>query len=305
MLLNPQGVPLGIDIVLVERSAQDSSLTYTTTDLWILILCRIPDEYVTIADCTYALSAKFHFTDRTRYPRYPIWGTAIAISPNHLIAAGHSAHWLTKFRGRAVPEHTSLVYIPHEHASLTTYHFSLRAGQDFEDVIDRDNMFIYPSNDDLELEVVAFADGHTSTEVYIVDQPQDVESETDIMVLYSAKKLPHTTYPKPAKSRSAPYQSTQISLIAYQGDETRSVFMDYPYTAESDLNATLDSIIPDRLTLIRGVTGLRNDPNFIYHRCSSTAGSSGGALVNENGDLVGIASCVLCSNDRYSRGGRV
>ena len=183
------------------------------------------------------------------------------------------------------------MYIP-SGACFSNKHFSLRAGQDFEDAIDRDDMFVYPSDDDLELEVLAFADGHPPTEIYVVDHPQDVESETDIMVLYSAKELSQTTYPKPAKSRPAPYQSTPISLIAYQGDETRSVFLDYPYTAESDLNATLDSIIPDRLTLTRGVTGLRNDPNFIYHRCSSTAGSSGGALANENGGLVGIASSV-------------
>jgi hypothetical protein len=34
------------------------------------------------------------------------------------------------------------------------------------------------------------------------------------------------------------------------------------------------------------------EPDFIYHRCTSTARSSGGALANANCELVGMSSSV-------------
>jgi hypothetical protein len=289
LLLSPNGVPFDIDTTLVALNEQNG-LTYATIYQLLLTASSIPDEYAVIADCIYSLSAEFLIPSRTRYAN-PMWGTAIAIAPHFLLAAGHSAHWLTKFRGRIVPEGTSLVYAPCR-GFVANKRFSLRAGQDFELEIDRDDIFEDGSEDDFSLVVYAFANGRPADEVYVVENPDDTSSETDIMVLYSAQPLPHASYPRPAKSRPSPYRSTQISLLAYQGDETSSVYEDYPYTTSSDLDAALDSIITDRLSLVKGVTGSRSDPHFIYHRCSSTAGSSGGALANENGELVGMSSCV-------------
>ena len=231
----------------------------------------------------YTVSVEFRIADQKRRQK-PIWGTAIAISPNHLITAGHTVHWLTELRGPALPDRTSITFIPRQGYNSDS---RIRAGQDFDDTIDRNDMLVYPSEDDIELEIYAFADGHIPTELYVVDSKEDFDMETDLMILYSAKELPHKTYPKPAKSRPTPYHSTQIGLIAYHGDETVSIYLDYPYTKTSDLDDALDKLIPDRLTLVKGVTGTRNDPNLVYHRCSSAAGSSGGALVNDKGELVG------------------
>jgi len=165
---------------------------------------------------------------------------------------------------------------------------SIRAGQGFYDSIDRDDMFGYPSDDDIEVHIVAFADGHPPDELYVVNNSQDILSELDLTLLYSERELSHEAYPKPAKSKPTPYHPTPISLIAYHADETaESIFLDYPYTSETDLNAAIDKVVPDRLTLIKGVTGLPNDPNFVYHRCSSTVGSSGGYwLTNTEVSLV-------------------
>ena len=44
----------------------------------------------------------------------------------------------------------------------------------------------------------------------------------------------------------------------------------------------------DRLTLVNGRLGTRTCPEMIFHRCSSTAGASGGALVDANGHIFGI-----------------
>jgi hypothetical protein len=145
-----------------------------------------------------------------------------------------------------------------------------------------------PCEGDFDLQVYSFADGHNSSELYVVDDMDVPATETDLMILYSPKKLHPKSFPKPAKSKPIPYKSTEIGLIAYHGVEAESIYLDYPYTKDADLENALDKLVPDRLTLVKGVTGMRNDPHLLYHRCSSTAGSSGGALVNNNGELVGM-----------------
>jgi len=77
-----------------------------------LILFSIPDEYRTVAECTYTLSVDFHVADRKIHSRGPNWGTAIAISPHYLITAAHTVHWLTKLRGPAYPERVTFKFIP-------------------------------------------------------------------------------------------------------------------------------------------------------------------------------------------------
>jgi hypothetical protein len=145
-----------------------------------------------------------------------------------------------------------------------------------------------PSEDDFDLQVYSFADGHDPSELYVVDGMDDPAAETDLMILYSHKKLPPKSFPKPAKSERIPFQSTEIGLIAYHGVEAESIYLDYPYTKDADLETALDKLVPDRLTLVKGITGVRNDPHLLYHRCSSAAGSSGGALINNSGELVGM-----------------
>jgi hypothetical protein len=113
------------------------------------------------------------------------------------------------------------------------------------------------------------------------------------MVLYSPDPLPHVAYPKPSKSRRDPYTQTEVSLIAYHGDESRSIYLDYPLTPRQVLTDALNKLNPDRLTIIKGITGVRNDRDLIFHRCSSAAGSSGGALVNSNGEMIGMTACLI------------
>ena len=112
MLLNSKGCPLDVDTVVVERSADNtglrcSALLFSAT----LILCSIPDEYLTVADCTYTVSTEFRIADQKRRQE-PVWGTAIAISPNHLVTAGPTVHWLTELRGPAFPDRTSITFMP-------------------------------------------------------------------------------------------------------------------------------------------------------------------------------------------------
>ena len=78
----------------------------------VLILFSIPDEYRTVAECTYTLSMDFHIADRKTYPHCSNWGTAIAISPHYLITVAHTVHWLTKLRGLAYSERVTLKLIP-------------------------------------------------------------------------------------------------------------------------------------------------------------------------------------------------
>ena len=182
---------------------------------------------------------------------------------------------------------------------------SIRAAQDFEDDIDRDDIIKEPCEDDFDLQVYSFADGHDPSELYVVDDMDVPATETDLLILFSPKKLHPKSFPKPTKSKPIPYQSTEIGLIAYHGVEAESIYLDYPYTKDADLDAALDKLVPDRLTLVKGVTGARNDPQLLYHRCSSTAGSSGGALVNNNVELVGMTPVECHSNGRNPRRGRI
>ena len=149
-------------------------------------------------------------------------------------------------------------------------------------------MLDYPSDDDYELQIYAFADGHNRTQLYVVGPGyQSLDSTLDLVVLYSPEPLQHEFYPKPSKAHLIP-SSAEIGLIAYHGDETETVYEDYPYTEPEDLDHAIDSLVADRLTLVNGRLGTRTCPEMIFHRCSSTAGASGGALVDANGRIFGI-----------------
>jgi hypothetical protein len=156
-----------------------------------------------------------------------------------------------------------------------------------------------PHERDLEVQVYAFADKHDPEKLYVVQDLDDFPAAMDLVVLYSPKKLSKNIYPKPQKSASTRSQSTQIGLLAYHSRESGTLHRDYPNTSHADLGAAIKKLIPNRLTLVRGVTGVRNYPELIYHRCSSSAGSTGGALVNNNGELVGMTSPqeLITSND--------
>ena len=165
---------------------------------------------------------------------------------------------------------------------------SIYAAQDFFDPINRNDMIDHPCNDDYPLQIYAYADGKDTSQIYLMQSLNDMETEVDMMVLYSPDPLPHAAYPRPAKSRPSPYSQTEVSLIAYHGDESRSIYMDYPTTPRQAITETLNSLNTDRLTIVKGFTGARNDPDLLFHRCSSAAGSSGGPLVNCNGEMVGM-----------------
>src|SRR5271155_472382 len=112
----------------------------------------------------------------------------------------------------------------------------------------------------------------------------------------NSQKTPIRNLKNSASTRS---QSTQIGLLAYHGRGSGTLHRDYPNTSRADLGPAIKKLIPNRLTLVQGVTGVRNYPEIIYHRCSSSAGSTGGALVNNNGELIGMTPLheLITSND--------
>ena len=227
----------------------------------------------------------------------------MAISDHYLLTASHAVQWVSEERGVVDPDHTTLTYPPLSLPKGNVFaDFRIRGAQDFFDEIDRNDMIDNPSEDDYTLECFAFADSHDPERLYFVEEMEDTEPSLDLMLLYSPRPLPHATYPKPAKSRTNPYQSYHVGLVAYHGDETRSIYRDYPSTSRADLTWALNKLMPDRLTIIQGTTSpdSRDDRNMIYHRCSSAAGSSGGALVNGDGEIVGIALGSDYSNVRYT-----
>lgn len=157
------------------------------------------------------------------------------------------------------------------------------------------------SPDDKVLQPYAYADGHDPNKLYTVEPTDDLPSELDIVLLYSPHPLGHSQYPRPAKSKLVPYSPQDIGLLAYHGTETRSIYIDYPQTTRRDLNNALNKLFPNRLTLVKAITGTRNEPGLIHHRCSSAAGASGGALVNSNGELIGNSEFGWRVNNRITR----
>jgi hypothetical protein len=162
---------------------------------------------------------------------------------------------------------------------------SIRIAQDFSTDIDRDDMHHYPSLDDPVVTVYRFADGHDPNQIYVVeDETEGPPTELDLAILYSPTKLSHAKFPRPGKSPPSPMP---VSLIAYQGDETAKITKEYPHTDPQELNRALDELQTDRLSIVSGITGTRNEPGRIYHRCSSATGASGGVLVNNQGQMIG------------------
>ena len=126
-------------------------------------------------------------------------------------------------------------------------------------------MIEYPSEADLEVQVYAFA-GHDSNQLYVLNDLNEIRSETDLVILYSPENLQHQSYPKPSESKMDRYQPADIALIAYQGDESYTVYKEYPYTSPQDLDSALNGLHPDRLTLIIGRRSTCYDPQLLYHR---------------------------------------
>ena len=193
--------------------------------------------------------------------------------------------WDSELRGTLHLDRTHIKSYPNSECGPND---SIRAGHDLHDDIDRENMLDYPSDDDYELQIYAFADGHNRTQLYVVGpEYESLDSMLDLVVLYSSEPLQHDFYPKPSKAHLIAC-SAEISLIAYHGDETETIYEDYPYTEPEDLDDAIDSVVADRLTLVKGRLGTRTSPEMIFHRCSSTAGASGGALVDANGHIFGM-----------------
>ena len=109
LLVDPTGLPLDIDTTVVEQIPNTETLMYSPI-MFHLILCRIPEQYQTVADCTYTLAVGFE--EKGTIDDSPIWGTAVAISEHYLLTATHAVQWIANERGPIDPKETKVMYFP-------------------------------------------------------------------------------------------------------------------------------------------------------------------------------------------------
>jgi Trypsin-like peptidase domain len=229
----------------------------------------------------------------------PNFGTAVAISDHFLLTAAHCLYWEHDIRPSASDDEASCwfaFYPDHTNNSIRICH-------QLDDDVDRLDMFYEPSPDDPIVTVFQYADGHDSSKIYFVDDPTfGADTVLDLALLYSPTPLGHSRYPVAGRSNplDRPYSPSTVSLLAYHAETGIDVYRDYPNTDRRLLDAALDKIQPDRLTLTSAVTGVRDVLGVIYHRCSSAAGASGGPLLNAQGEMIGIIGGSFITNCRSS-----
>lgn len=160
---------------------------------------------------------------------------------------------------------------------------SIRIRHQLDDVVHRLDMFYKPFPKHPIVTVFQYTDGHDPSKIYFVDDPTfGADTVLDLALLYSPPSLGHARYPVAGRSKplDKPFSSFPISLLVYHADTGIDVYQDYPNTDGRLLDAALDKIQSDHLTLTSAATGVQDAPGIIYHRCSSTVGASRGPLLN-------------------------
>ena len=216
-----------------------------------------------------------------------------------MLTAAHCLYWEHDVRPSASNGEASYWFT----SDLGDSNRSIRICHQRDDDVDRMDMFYEPSPDDPIVTVVQYADGHDPSKIYFVDDPNyGADINLDLVLLYSPTSLGHSRYPLAGRSKPVDmsYSPSPVSLLAYHAETGIDVYQDYPNTDRRLLDAALDKIEPDRLTLTTAITGVRDIPGFIYHRCSSTAGASGGPLINAQGEMIGISIVHFITNWRSS-----
>jgi hypothetical protein len=149
------------------------------------------------------------------------------------------------------------------------------------------------------VEVIAFADGASPTTVRTCHN-SIIELEKDLVLLYSPKSLHLTNFPTPTRYHQPPNQTTQTSakqdihLLSYNGCPSARQLRDYyPNTPTALLHTAVSNLWIDRLSYATGQC-VATINGGIIHRISSLAGSSGGPLMNDAGEILGTSSCAFC-----------
>lgn len=151
-----------------------------------------------------------------------------------------------------------------------------------------------PDTKDVDVELIAYADGHSTTGIRTVHDSM-VPLAFDCALLYSQTSLGLKDYPTPRRAHHPPHDRPttncpmNVALLSYNGLPSPTELEDhYPNTPIDSLyNAARDLSI-DRLSYTTGFTSTASfGIDAIYHRVSSLAGSSGGAILDSQGNLIG------------------
>ena len=148
-------------------------------------------------------------------------------------------------------------------------------------------------NKDIQVKVVAYADGHDSTSVRVVSNSM-VALNADLVLLRSERPLGLKSYPTPAKAHFPPYDSPatyvtrNIGLFSYNGcPSTSELKQKYPNSSLNGIYNAVRDLWMDRLSYGQGTTSSIFDPDGLRHRISCYAGASGGLIVDDNGNALG------------------
>jgi hypothetical protein len=151
-----------------------------------------------------------------------------------------------------------------------------------------------PDTKDIDVELIAYADGHSTTGIRTVHNSM-VPLAFDCALLYSQTSLGLRDYPTPGRSHNPPHDTLatnvpmSVALLSYNSIPSSTELRDrYPNTRINLLSNAIRDLWINRLSYATGSTSTASfDIDAIYHRISSLAGSSGGAILDSQGNFIG------------------
>lgn len=180
-------------------------------------------------------------------------------------------------------------------------------------IVDRDRMQVYPSPKDVDVTVVAYADGHDPATLRTVNGTI-IPIQFDVALLHSQISLGLKDYPTPAKYHVPPHDKAatdrpaDIAMLGYNGAPSMSTLVaGYPAVAQVDLVNAVRDLWIDRLSYSPGKTAASNfGIDVIVHRISCLPGASGSPILDCNGNIIGIfVSRSVHMKGLHSRGSHV
>ena len=172
--------------------------------------------------------------------------------------------------------------------------FSIRVRHDHKGLVDRNKMQTEPDEDDFDVTVVAYVDGHNPNNIRTVHN-SIVPLAYDCVLLHSRRSLGVKSFPIPARSRillgkdAATAVPVDVALLCYNGHPSPAMMRDrYPSSNTNDLFTAITDLWIDRLSYSTGKSTIaRFDIDAIYHQISSLVGASGGPILDDKGNLIG------------------